>query len=60
MQVAMGWSLNIGSVAGTAIRIPVTFAILLFLAWIFGSGRPERETRSTVPRYGAGPAKVEP
>ena len=30
----MGWSLNIGSVAGTAIRIHVTF--LLFLAWIFG------------------------
>ena len=30
----MGWSLNIGSVAGTAMRIHVTF--LLFLAWIFG------------------------
>src|ERR1700740_2588262 len=30
----MGWSLNIGSVAGTAIRGPVTF--LLFLAWICG------------------------
>src|SRR6201987_335816 len=30
----MGWSLNIGSVAGTAIRVHVTF--LLFLAWIFG------------------------
>ena len=30
----MGWSLNIGSVAGTAVRIHVTF--LLFLAWIFG------------------------
>ena len=29
----MGWSLNVGSVAGTAIRIHVTF--LLFLAWIF-------------------------
>src|SRR5215469_5553340 len=33
-EVVMGWSLNIGSVAGTAIRIHVTF--LLFLAWIFG------------------------
>ena len=30
----MSWSLNIGSVAGTAVRIHVTF--LLFLAWIFG------------------------
>src|SRR5438046_5369723 len=30
----MGWSLTIGLVAGTAIRIHVTF--LLFLAWIFG------------------------
>jgi Zn-dependent protease/CBS domain-containing protein len=39
----MGWSLNIGSVAGTAVRIHVTF--LLFLAWIFGvsymSGGPQ-------------------
>jgi stage IV sporulation protein FB len=31
----MGWSLNIGSIAGTAIRIHVTF--LLFLIWIFGA-----------------------
>lgn len=31
----MGWSLNIGSIAGTAIRIHVTF--VLFLAWIFGA-----------------------
>jgi len=30
----MGWSLTIGRVAGTAIRIHVTF--LLFLVWIFG------------------------
>jgi stage IV sporulation protein FB len=29
----MGWSFNIGSIAGTAIRIHITF--LLFLAWIF-------------------------
>src|SRR5580700_2306749 len=40
----MSWSLNIGSVAGTAIRIHVTF--LLFLAWIFGvsyvSGGPQQ------------------
>ncbi len=39
----MGWSLNIGSVAGTAVRIHVTF--LLLLAWIFGvdymAGGPE-------------------
>ncbi len=39
----MGWSLNIGWVAGTAVRIHVTF--LLFLAWIFGvsyiSGGPQ-------------------
>jgi len=30
----MGWSLKIGSVAGTAVRMHITF--LLFLAWIFG------------------------
>ena len=39
----MSWSFNIGSVAGTAIRIHVTF--LLLLAWIFGanyiSGGPQ-------------------
>src|SRR5215472_7874276 len=29
----MGWSLNIGSIVGTAIRIHITF--LIFLAWIF-------------------------
>jgi Zn-dependent protease/CBS domain-containing protein len=33
-RLVMRWSLNIGSVAGTTIRIHVTF--LLFLAWIFG------------------------
>lgn len=31
----MSWSFNIGSIAGTAIRIHVTF--VLFLAWIFGA-----------------------
>ena len=31
----MGWSFNIGSIAGTAIRLHVTF--LLFLIWIFFS-----------------------
>jgi len=31
----MGWSFNIGSVAGTVIRVHITF--LLFLAWIFGA-----------------------
>jgi Zn-dependent protease/CBS domain-containing protein len=29
----MGWSVNIGSIAGTAVRIHITF--LIFLAWIF-------------------------
>jgi Zn-dependent protease/CBS domain-containing protein len=29
----MGWSVNIGSIAGTAVRIHITF--LMFLAWIF-------------------------
>ncbi len=32
----MRWSLNIGSIAGTAIRIHITF--ILFLAWIFVAG----------------------
>jgi Zn-dependent protease/CBS domain-containing protein len=32
----MSWSVNIGSIAGTAIRIHVTF--LLFLIWIFAAG----------------------
>src|SRR5258708_34005080 len=32
----MSWSVNIGSIAGTAIRIHVTF--LLFLVWIFVAG----------------------
>jgi Zn-dependent protease/CBS domain-containing protein len=31
----MGWSVNIGSIAGTAIRIHITF--LMFLAWIFAA-----------------------
>ena len=29
----MSWSLNIGKVAGTVVRVHITF--LLFLAWIF-------------------------
>jgi Zn-dependent protease/CBS domain-containing protein len=32
-EVFMRWSLNIGTIAGTAVRIHVTF--LLFLGWIF-------------------------
>ena len=31
----MGWSVTIGSIAGTAVRIHITF--LLFLIWIFGA-----------------------
>src|SRR5262245_34608633 len=31
----MSWSVNIGSIAGTAVRIHITF--LLFLVWIFGA-----------------------
>jgi hypothetical protein len=31
----MRWSITVGSVAGTAVRIHVTF--LLLLAWIFGA-----------------------
>jgi stage IV sporulation protein FB len=31
----MSWSLNIGTIAGTAVRIHITF--LLFLLWIFGA-----------------------
>jgi Zn-dependent protease/CBS domain-containing protein len=32
----MSWSLNIGGIAGTAVRVHVTF--LLFLGWIFAAG----------------------
>jgi Zn-dependent protease/CBS domain-containing protein len=46
----MGWSLKIGSVAGTAVRIHVTFVLLL--AWIFGvnyvSGGPQAAWSSLV------------
>ena len=31
----MSWSLKLGSIAGTAVRIHITF--ILFLAWIFGA-----------------------
>jgi len=31
----MSWSLNIGSIAGTQVRVHVTF--LLFLGWIFAA-----------------------
>src|SRR5882762_10665147 len=31
----MSWSLNIGSIAGTAVRVHITF--LLFLGWIFAA-----------------------
>ena len=31
----MSWSFNIGSIAGTAVRIHVTF--VLFLVWIFAA-----------------------
>ena len=32
----MSWSVNIGSIAGTAVRIHITF--LMFLVWIFAAG----------------------
>src|SRR3974390_3359376 len=35
----MSWSLNIGTIAGTAIRVHITF--LLFLAWIFAASYAE-------------------
>ena len=39
----MRWSLNIGTIAGTAVRVHITF--LLFLGWIFAanyaSGGPD-------------------
>jgi stage IV sporulation protein FB len=31
----MRWSLNIGTIAGTAVRVHITF--LLFLVWIFAA-----------------------
>src|SRR6185295_11969866 len=33
--VFMSWSLNIGTIAGTAVRVHITF--LLFLVWLFGA-----------------------
>src|SRR6202049_4551103 len=42
-EVSMRWSVNIGTIAGTAIRVHITF--LLFLVWIFvadyASGGPD-------------------
>jgi Zn-dependent protease/CBS domain-containing protein len=35
-RTVMLWSVNIGSIAGTAIRIHITF--LMFLVWIFAAG----------------------
>src|SRR5215475_13806178 len=35
-RTAMLWSVNIGSIAGTAIKIHITF--LMFLVWIFAAG----------------------
>src|SRR5499433_566570 len=35
-EAMMSWSLNIGRIAGTAVRVHVTF--LLFLGWIFAAG----------------------
>src|SRR5262249_26958482 len=34
-RAPMSWSLNIGTIAGTAVRVHVTF--LLFLGWIFAA-----------------------
>src|SRR5512141_3001027 len=46
----MSWSLNIGKVAGTVVRVHLTF--LLFLAWIFAasyaSGGPATAVNSLV------------
>src|ERR1700738_5349437 len=46
----MSWSLNIGTIAGTAVRVHVTF--LLFLGWIFAAswvtGGPEAGSRGLV------------
>jgi Zn-dependent protease/CBS domain-containing protein len=35
-EAFMSWSVNIGSIAGTAVRIHITF--LLFLIWVFAAG----------------------
>jgi stage IV sporulation protein FB len=46
-EVSMRWSLNIGTIAGTAVRVHITF--LLFLVWIFAadyaSGGPDEAWR---------------
>ena len=58
----MSWSINIGTIAGTAVRIHVTF--LLFLGWIFvasyvggrragGRGEPDLPAAAVRLRAGA-------
>ena len=46
----MSWSVKIGSIAGTAVRIHITF--ILFLAWIFGAsyvwGGPNAAWRAAI------------
>ena len=43
----MRWSITVGSVAGTAVRIHVTF--LLLIAWIFGANTSQEARRFPPP-----------
>ena len=45
----MSWSFNIGSIAGTQVRIHVTF--VLFLAWIFARELRVRRRRCGLERH---------